>query len=345
MATLRYIAGQQIDGADKYHLYLVINEEDKEKERVETRDVLQGFNHMGIMIDGKVKEEQRNYYFKSMDRWFGKPIRYLTEEGVKLGFRITGYVDIVGVGGFITKRGFDVICYVEPELENTNVDVEVADGIASEANAYYLQVKIEKESDWRLIPIFENNGDYEHVYFNSKENGYVTIHHVAIAESYWHTDYIYIPSLTDNIVPYGETNPVCVGRFDLSTDLGYDKLSFYNKNLKFLGGAKVSYISVDAGYENVEYLTKDQVQAIAIDVTGITDTTNEDYPRFVVFCSRKSGDPADRVSVGNVYFPLFETSVTYNIGDGDKLAVTADSSSDHYTESALSNVVTYTINT
>lgn len=345
MATLQYIAGQQITGADKYHLHLVIDKEAGETERIETRDVLQGFNHMGIMIDGKVKEEQRNYYFKSMDRWFGKPIRYLTEEGVKLGFRITGYVDIVGVGGFITKRGFDVICYVERELENTDVDVEVANGIAVEASVYYLQVKINKESDWRLIPIFEDNGNYEMVFFDSKENGYVTIHHVAIAESYWHTDYIYIPCLSDNIAPDGGTDRVCVGRFDLAQDLGYDKLSFYNKNLKFLGGAKVSYIAGEFGYEVVEYLTKDDVQHLAMDATGISDTTHEDYPRFVVFCSRKSGSPEDKVSVGNIYFPLFETSAGYNLSDGNKLAVSADSSNDYYTESNLSPVVTYTTNT
>lgn len=352
MATLRYITGQQIDGADKYHLYSVISEEDKEKERVETRDTLQRFTHRGIMVDGKIEEDEDKYYFNSMNIWSGRPIRYLTEEGVKLGFRITGYVDVVGVGGWQTKRGFDVICYVPNSLEDTNVSVEVANGIADEAGAYYLQVKIEDDVDWRLIPIFESNGDYKYVGFNTKENNYVTIHRVAIAEVYYHTDYIYIPCLSDNFRPLNEPDPVCVGPFNLKDGLGYHKVSFYNKNLKFVGGCDTSRIKeffTANGLPEYPYLTKDQVILLGRYVTGTSGQNDENYPRFVVFCSRKyMGEDQtqdDRVSVGNVYFPLFETSVNYNLNDGDKLAVTADSSSDYYKESYLSNVVTHTINT
>ena len=346
MATLQYIAGQQIAGADKYRLYKVNG--DGSNERILYKPVVQEFNHDGIMVGGKVMEE-RKWFSRNGGEENGSelitPLRMLTEEGVKTGFKVEGVVNIIYNDGVRLDRYFESVHYLRDNRE---------DSIAVWMPASYNQI-IEKDDGWYLnvtvrgvenmAKIIDANSEIKSVMFYPTYNDLELVS-AALGNNYKHTDYIYIPCLSENITPPGGTDPVCVGPFDLSQDLGYDKLSFYNKNLKFLGGAKVPYIAgeLEAG---AEYLTKDDVQYLAQDVTGISDPTHEDYPRFVVFCSKWSGTALkDRVSIGNPYFPLFETEFKQEgIASGTQLAVTADSNSQYYTESALSKVVTYTTNT
>lgn len=346
MATLQYIAGQQITGADKYRLYKVNG--DGSNEKILYKPVVQEFNHDGIMVGGKVMEER-----KRLDRHGGQengselitPLRMLTEEGVKTGFKVEGMVNIIYTDGVRVDRYFESVHYL-PDNSEAKVTVWMPEGqnqIIEKSDGWYLNVTVRGVEN--MAKIIDANSEIEYVMFYPTYNDLELVS-AALGDNYKHTDYIYIPCLSENITAPGETYPVCVGPFDLTQDLGYDKLSFYNKNLKFLGGVKTKFVAEEVGFE-AEYLTKDDVQLIARDVTGIEDTTHEDYPRFVVFCSKWSGTALkDRVSIGNPYFPLFETEFKQKgIAPGTQLGVTADSNSEYYTESALSNVVTYVENT
>lgn len=346
MATLNYIAGQQIQGADRYHLEC--QKADGSYKRIETRNVIQGFRHKGIIVDGKVKEES---FF--LDRFGGQengsvslvPLRVLTETGVRLCVKVYGEVTLTYADGIRIYKVFETVHYIEnPSGEIVSVHMpQQQNQIIQNGDNWYLNVIIDGEENFSRI--LAGDGNIASVAFYPTYND-LKVYGVALANEYEHTDYIRIGCLTDDYAVPGTSDFACVGTFDFSVDFGYSKMSFYNKNLKFVGDATANYLGDEFGGKTS--FTKEEIYEIFKAVVGDLETTDEDYPTFVVFCSKASKTSNyDRVSVGNPYFPLFDmpsVDLAFETEEVSslKLSVIADTRLAGYTPSNRSNEVTYT---
>ena len=346
MAILQYIAGNQILGAYKYNFYYEKN--DGSYEKITSREVIQDFQHRGVVVNGKVKEE--SFKLKRLSQIENQhvnlyPIRMLTNVGVKVGVKVYGMVSVIFKDGVRNYKVFETTHYVDGDsndLVTAFMPPASTQQIVKDEDGWYLIVNINGAIN--RAKVMDASEDIMSVGFYPDYDD-LEIYGAAMANEYEHTDYIYINCLTDDYQFPGTSDLSCIGTFDLSEDLGYSKMSFYNKNLVFIADAKVQYLVKKYNYT---YYTKEEIITIARDVCGVEDTTDENYPRFVVFCSKKAGNAnKDKVCVGNLYFPLFDMPSVNQVLKNEEtntleLTVTADSRKDYYTESDKPATVTYT---
>lgn len=352
MATLYYISASRVKGADQYKLY-----EDVEgtKTTIRISKNLQPFNLNGIMWNGKEVERYDSVAvgFSSISYADVHPIWMLTEKGILYGIRIEFEATVKDINDYTYARNFETVYYLSPneypfsgfeKVDYTRTTVKfstlVGTNIEKEEDGYYLYFTLDDNT--KKVRFSDLDGNISDIMFGKGQTTVKVYSNFAgnsISKVYKHTGFIPIYSLSNDWSPNVDNEEVCVGPFSISRDFEYHKMSFYNKNLKFVGGATTSYLAQKYG-DTKEYFNGSEVGTIAGEVTGHNvGSGDEDAPVFVIFCSYKDIID-DYVCVGNNgYFPLFEM----DLPEGDHvLSVTADSDSDHYEESVHSDPVTYT---
>lgn len=361
MATLKYLIGDNVDGADKYRLYkhdsatrpntVNINN------RIAEQSKLLDFQHYGA-IDSNGENightKPCSYIYEdqtgSGGSAFGRPLRKITEDGIRYYFKIGLYATL-NYGSAITSKvwldgeyylqnddpfkirgnlnpsfekaadgGWDLLLYIEPWVEPSTV----TEGVIR-------------------VRVFGSDEYVKGVDFGKGQNTFeITLN--ELDTPYRHTEYIALNALGNDYSVNGIDDGVCVGPFDLSgSDYDYSKMSFYDKNLKHVGSANSDYLSKAYGKNERQFFTTEEIMAISWDVTGATphQSNEEGYPIFVVFSSKESSTAEkDKVCVPFAYFPLFAMRDKFEQGNNYVYA-TADSQSDYFTESPASNVETY----
>lgn len=308
MATFQYIKGNNeltgIPNAQKYVLFRRHgnSESNYTYDKLAEQEVIQNITVPGSMYLG---EELRRAKHVPMSGGEGVvsgifPLRRLTETGYRYYVRFKGemtvniegrvpieYQEFVGDLdlGESPEGGSQFIIFESMEIRADGIYLRVATGV-------YVNVYKIDTSSW-----------------GENSTARVVSNEVVVYErdaNYRHTEYIPLQCLTDSIDWTGSGYyKACVGPFDVSND-DDNKITFYNKNLKYLGVVKASEIRAakEAGdIFSSEYLSYDDVAAFGdrfYDSSNVEETT----PFFVVFSSALE-ENTDKVSVGEVYFPMF----------------------------------------
>lgn len=373
MATLKYVIGvpkeegesAAIDGADKYHLYKNASDVPPSTpnvdDRISTQSTLFDFEHYGaIGTSGKIIEKETKIFYTynaegTGNEVLGRPLRRITEDGIRYCVGVSAWLSLSYGGGVNTP------VFLSGEysgLTNEYFTIHGGDGFSKESDGWYLKMSIKQGSaeDFSVIKIRMLGLDD-----NIKDVGFgkgqttVFVHYVEYNDNHRHTEYIPLDALGDGWSVSG-TSGMCVGKFDLSDDdYDYPKMAFYDKNLKFVGGAKSDWLAVytmgdtavtDYYYkptDSTRYFTAEGVMDIAAKIATANNATGDRYPKFVVFSSRWSGTAdKDKVSVPISYFPLFAMRDKFEAGT-HYLFATADSASALFKESPASEVKVYTV--
>ena len=354
MATLQYITvAENITGADKYKLYKRTYQpgtglQQYTDTHIDTSKNLKEFPFPGIMVNGKEYEYSQSLDPKQGESSAknGRPLRVLTENGIRYCIKIETQVMVYHGDGLSTARDCRGVHYFDEEVDDiTDFRFWVssaADNIFFDGDGYSLKCYLDgKEIYIRIV----DDEDYIQGVSFGKTGSLVKLYSNLYHDTYDHTHSEYIPLwvLEDGWEPLGGVGRVCVGPFDLSgDDLDYNKMSFYDKNLKFVGGADTGYLAEKYG-SSKRYFTRSEVLVIAQGITGKTSDEEEGYPEFVVFTSRTTNSEKN-YTCEDGYFPLFAIP-EHLFDDGENtLFVTADSDSKYYTESPASNLESYTVN-
>ena len=185
---------------------------------------------------------------------------------------------------------------------------------------------------------------------------YVTV--TGVYNNVYRSSFIPLPVLTDDL------NGSCFGYFhNYATDAAegtYIKLAFYKSPSystdSFIAGFTGADIKTKFGEEK-NYLTTTEIRTLASELAGIKfvglapGSPDEKYADinnwFVVFCSRRDeAVPAagtDVVSIGKVFFPLFENDYATLKGAGTyNLAVRAIGDGTFFSDSEYSGTISYT---
>lgn len=410
MATLKYVIGvpkdgsssAEIDGADMYRLYTCDSATAPSvldpSRRIAVQSTTLGFPFSGAIVDtGKEKEQTRNLlYLYDQSLGYGnvvsgKPLRKITESGAKYYFAVTTKATIVYKDGYMVTSTFSGEYYVDDDKKDESFSLH---GYSNAANAFsgsptegwkmFLQLGY-FDSDRRetvykdvSIPLQAPNANIKSIGWGKGQSQSVTIIAREDDDTRCHSEYIPLEALGDGLSVTGADGTdaeVCVGEFELKTDdYDYPKMAFYNKNLKFVGGANSTKLfeSMTGGNNTNDYVvtrqvTNDKNEVVNIVVyyskqgvinigekvsgvvdktSGVADKTHENYPAFVIFSSRQDNALKDKISVTRAYFPLFAMNDILPPKTGNApyyLFATADSSHPElFTESVASNVETYT---
>jgi hypothetical protein len=366
MATLHYLQASRVEGATKYNLYKSdVKGNILGTNPITSMELLQEFPFLGAITDnGNVREKENTLFALggSENSVFFTPLRRLTESGVRYCLKVSGTLS-ASVGGGVTERrivdavwdfpdGLEVdsftACYIHIHPNNS---IEKKDG-----DGYYLNCSLTAGANSATniqIRIFDLDPIVKDIGFG-KGDKWLTLHGGEVGDNRRHTEYI--PTYTligNNWVPDSDVGAVCVGGFNLSNDgdYSYKKMAFYNKNLKYVGGADNDWLSnfvethgdsfCRKDSQGIVYFTSEGVDEVGVLITGTSNRDDENYPEFVVFSSRASRP--DYVCFGEGYFPLFAMPDSdFGFVDGyTHLVVTADSVSQYYKESNPSIPVTY----
>lgn len=361
MATLHYLHASRVEGATKYNLY----KSDAEGNILGTNpitsmELLQEFPFMGAITDnGNVREKEHRLNATGGDEnsVFFTPLRRLTESGVRYCLKVSGTLSAYVGGGVTEKRIIDAVWDFPDSLEvdsfsacyihiHPNNPIEKKDD-----DGYYLNCNLKADANSATniqIRIFDLDPIVKDIGFGKGEQ-WLTLHGGEYDDIRRHTEYIPIYTLVGNYwVPNSDVGSVCVGPFDLSNDgdYSYKKMAFYNKNLKYVGGADNDWLSNYVGTHGDSFCRKDAkgnvyfraegVFDIGKEITGTSTDAEENFPEFVVFSSRWSKtSQKDYVCFGEGYFPLFAMPDSdFGFVDGyTYLVATADSVSQYYKES------------
>lgn len=394
MATLKYVIGvpkvgassAEIDGADMYRLYTCDSTTAPSvldaSRRIAVQSTTLRFPFSGAIVGtGKEKEQSLNLkYLYNESLGYrnvvnGKPLRKITESGAKYYFAVTTKATIVYKNGYTVTSAFSGEYYVDDDKKDKTFYLR---GYDNTYNAF----SGNSEEGWKMfldlgyreggetvykdvsIPLQAPNEDIRYIFWGKGQSQSVKIIVREDDDSRCHSEYIPLEALGDGLSVIGADGTrtaaqVCVGEFELTTDdYDYPKMAFYDKNLKFVGGATSgwldSYImdtNTDPSYyyketDSILLFTSDGVRDIAGKIATEKGATGESYPKFVVFSSRQDKILKDKISVTRAYFPLFAMNDIFPPKEGNApyyLFATADSSHPElFTESVASNVETYT---
>lgn len=406
MATLKYVIGvpkvgassAEIDGADMYRLYTCDSATAPSvldsSRRIAVQSTTLGFPFSGAIVDTGKEKEQTHTLLYLYDQALGygnvvsgKPLRKITESGVRYYFSVKTEASITYTGGSIVKSVFSGEYYIDDDKKDKSFSIHgfsnlrnAFDGNSAEGWKMLLQFKYSGDNDYKAvsIPLQAPNANIKSIGWGKGQNPSVTIIVREDDDTRCHSEYIPLEALGDGLSVTGADGTdaeVCVGEFELKTDdYDYPKMAFYNKNLKFVGGANTNKLfeSMTGGSNTNDYVvtrevkndknevvnigvyyTKQGVINIGESVSGVVDKTSgvadkkhENYPAFVIFSSRQDRALGDKISVTRAYFPLFAMNDILPPKSGNApyyLFATADSSHPElFTESVASNVETYT---
>ena len=366
MATLHYLHASRVEGATRYNLY---KSDDNGNilgtNPITSMELLQEFPFMGAITDnGNVREKENILSATGGDEnsAFFTPLRRLTESGVRYCLKVSGTVSAWVGMGVSEPRIIDAVWDFPDELEVDSFTACYIHIIShypiekKDDDGYYLNCSLRAGAN-SATNIQIRILDLDPIVKDIALVGRLTLHGGEFDDTRRHTEYIPIYTLVGNYwVPNSDVGSVCVGPFDLSNDgdYSYKKMAFYNKNLKYVGGADNDWLSnyvkthgdsfcrKDAK-DNV-YFTAEGVFDIGKGITGTSTDAEENFPEFVVFSSRWSKtSQKDYVCFGEGYFPLFAMPDSdFGFVDGyTHLVVTADSVSKYYKESNPSTPVRY----
>lgn len=368
MATLHYLHASRVEGATKYNLYKSdVNGNILGTNPITSMELLQEFPFLGAITDnGNVREKEDTLHAKggSENRVFFTPLRRLTENGMRYCLKVSGTLFAYVGGGVSEKRIIDAVWDFPDALEVDSfsacyIHIHPNNSIEKKDDGYYLNCSLTAGANSTTniqIRIFDIDPIVQDIGF-AKGDKWLTLHGGEYGDTRRHTEYIPIYTLIgNNWVPNSDVGSVCVGAFDLSNDgdYSYKKMAFYNKNLKYVGGADNDWLSnyvethgdsfcrKDA--EGKVYFTAEGVLDIGKGITGTSTYEEENFPEFVVFSSRWSQTAQyDYVCFGEGYFPLFAMPDSdFGFVDGyTYLVVTADSVSQYYKESLPSSPKEY----
>lgn len=366
MATLKYVLGDNVDGADKYHLYKHDSNTRPNTVNINNRIAMQSklleFPHYGaIGVSGNEVEAENEIFYQyneggNDNEVLARPLRKITESGVRYYVGITAMATLSYTGGARTPVFLTGEYYLP---NNESFTIHGGNGFEQAADGGWdltMSLKHGDDSSFSIIRVRMRDADdtVKSVGFG-KDQTTVTVLYNEYNDRHRHTEYIPIEALGDEWDVTGTTG-MCVGMFDLSDDdYDYPKMAFYDKNLKFVGGAKSDWLAVYTASNSVNdlyyktsdsklYFTAKGVLEIGKQITGTSSGNEENYPKFVVFSSRLSGTAdKDMVSVPFAYFPLFAMQDKFAAGQTHYVFATADSSSAYYEESPASNVESYYI--
>lgn len=349
MATLKYVIGTSVDGADKYHLYKNSSATTTNNPPIATQSKLFDFPYYGLIgLDGnEIETTKTDIGYTGGTSIVRRPLRKITEDGIRYYFSINvnAYVSYGnGVTTVVPLKGEYILESAESftikGLGSSGGFVKATDG------GWDLQMSLKKESESTFqvikIRVFGADASVKGIGFGKGEQ-YVKVISNAYDDTHRHTEYIPLEALGDEL-GIANTNGICVGKFVLNdNDYDYPKMAFYDRNLKFVGGANSAFLAVyTASNETNEYYYKASASELYFTAAGVSDiaskiATNNDA-KFVVFSSRDSGTAdKDKVSVTHAYFPVFAMQNLFSTGKNYVYA-TADSSAEYFTESPASNI-------
>lgn len=367
MATLYYIYGDTVPGATKFNLYKANDAgQALSDDPTATMQLMKDFDFLGAVTStGNVREKEHTLWAEgtSQNGCLFTPLRQITEHGVRYCFKVTGTVKasigsglsvdriIEGVYDFPESMGVDTFSMLYVHIYATEKFVKKSDG-------YYLQCMLgeSRGGDYELIQIhvLDDDPTITGLGFGRGTDKFLTLLAGEYGDDRRHTEYIPMTSLPGNLweLP-GGGGAVCVGKFDFSEDdYDYIKMAFYNKNLKYVGGADSEWLAAYTASDEVNsffvkksegvYFTAEGVYDVGKKVTGTSTYTEENYPQYVVFSSReRNSSDKDHVCLNSCYFPLFAMQESIFDDGANYFVVRADSDSNAYQESPDSNMVTY----
>lgn len=381
MATFKYIKGNNkligIPNAVKYKLYCRYGGTDDEfdYEELAEQSIIQPLAQIGGMMVGSVEKGSANQLnfnggITSMARFISvKPRRILTE---------TGFRYYVVIRGEMNVELYDKEAQIYVPFEKT-IYLDERGLAGSEPNVYAPEFNIYQ--DLVCNRINRPDGIYIHIeYGNPGETeasitDYVKMYNIDLtqtdirkarivqeastatyaylidrAQGYFHTEFIPLQCLTDEI-DWTNSGSVkaCVGPFDTAS-AGKDdvKITFFDKDLNYHGRITAEDISAAAAAGDIysaEYLTQEEV--VSFSKGRFDDSVNPDENSYFVVFSSAMGTPVDKVSLREIYFPMFALEKKLvkeeklDPSNQNMLVVKAIADGLFYLDSPYSNVIPY----
>jgi hypothetical protein len=345
MATEKFgfIQGGKVENAIRYELYEGASEETPHL--VAKQSFIQSFDIFGGMnTNGKPHESRMDHALDAASQAQPyMPIFRESEHGPKYYFRVKGKMRVTTDERVLTNVPFEGVIYVNSYeavkfsfvrdmivyTDNNVFEGEGDDGAGIFLD-YFINPGTQNQSTGR-VKVYQLDGKQEVV------SAYVT-DSISIYDSYdgyCRTSYIPIDALTDDL------NGGCVGYFSRGEfELPVFKICFYDANFAFLHGATAAQV-LDKLNKN-HYLTVQQVKDLGVNTAA----------KYVIFSSQRPAggnatdtDREDQVSVGKIYFPLFNyPNSLFRNSSVHPLTVKAIGDGFFFTDSPASNIVTYTRN-
>lgn len=343
--TFGFIKGNKIENALRYNLYERTGSPetgDLKFNLIATQELIQPFNIRGGMgTNGNPYELPfEAWSFETGEAiksdadgytWEMYPITKETPTGAKYYIRFSGYMNVVTNTSNLTMIPFDGVYYFNSDEP---VSFKFVNTLRSEeGDGIYLEFYTKAQQDTvQQVKVFSL--DTSHTIESVTPVGVLSC--CDADSAFMRTTYIPIDSLTD------ELNGGCVGYYNQHDDIMNSyKMCFYDANFGFLHG--VSYLDIVGSLEGydasdeVGYLTVAQVKKLA-----------GDEAKYVIFSSWSFYNPdgvVDQVSIGNIYFPLFNFKTADFMPEIDYkrhyLLVEAEGDGLFFLNSPYSNVVTY----
>lgn len=341
MATEKFgfIQGGKVENAIRYELYEGTSEETPHL--VAKQSFIQSFDIFGGMNTKGKPHESEVYHdldAASQEKSY-MPIFRESEHGPKYYFRVKGKMRVTTDERVLTNVPFEGVIYVD-SYEDVKfsfsrdmivyTDNDVFEGEGDDGAGIFLNYTLNPGTDYAFngrVKVYQLDGKQEVV------AAYVTdsISIYDAYDGYCRTSYIPIDALTDDL------NGGCVGYFHRNEhELPVYKICFYDANFAFLHGKNAADVLDKLNGSN--YLTVQQVRDLGVNTAA----------KYVIFSSRRpaGGDTTDRedqVSVGKIYFPLFNyPNSLFRNSSVHPLTVKAIGDGFFFTDSPASNLVTYT---
>lgn len=354
MAKFRYVIGgglnesgglKTYDKIKNVQYYQLIRKEEGGKEVVLARQ--EPGNHLfiapelshrvligAIGKDGKPASNLITLVSGDTSGQYFTPMVELTQDGYVYYLRFMGLMRVrTSTAGYLENVPFDGKLYLSSQDIVTKVKCE--ENMTIKADGIYLKISIDGSS--KEVKVYDAIIDTA-VVTEAVVWSVIEIHRAV--DDYHRTEYIPVSVLTD------DHNGYCFGAMSSSA---YDsanepiyKIAFYDENLSFLGG--VRYSDITTYFKGAKkYLTKEEIGKLMASKLGESGYNTVKYLVFSSFRTGQDYDPPnniDFVSIGLIYFPLFDTQ--YNVREGDRLIVRAQADGFFFRDSD-SNEVVYTL--
>lgn len=304
-----FIKGDKIENAIEYSLYSrktgVDNPNVEPYKKIATQNFLQTFDIPGaITLKGKPHESRnldiyafRDFVYTTItrERAFG-PEYYLS---------FWGYMNVRTDEREFTDVPFRGILNF-PSFKKIQLYGDHPCSLSVESDGIYLSIywneygSEEVHFDRILVYQLDSSQQVEDVYFGNDDITYIPLYVGDAGSLYHRTTFIPIDSLTNDL------NGGCVGYFErYEHELSVYKMVFYDENFAFLHGVNYGEIKdlIDhdiSSNASPGYVTVEQVKKLGVNQAA----------KYVIFCSAVPGVEGtasinDQVSIGNIYFPLF----------------------------------------
>lgn len=313
MATYYYVHGNKVENAKYYELYR------KNPDETYTYFAKQDFQQTlhapvnGSVIRGPIgkdgKPAEMDYSLAhgagQVNGQFFMPMAKLTQDGYRYYVRFTGRMNVDTTTATLNYVDYNGILYLPSQQQVGSITVE--DDMDIRSDGIYLKTSLGD------VNVYSADIDTDTV-----QGAYIVDVSIWSAPSeYCRTEPILIESLTDDL-----TGGYCYGKISYAyfATTVYE-IAFYDENLGFLGGAE--YDDITSIFNGPKpFLSVSDINKIS---TQIMDVSNLNAKKFVVFSGAYNQDDKDDspdvVSIGNIYFPLFDP--TYPVKKGDKFVVRA----------------------